>query len=117
MDGWRRSLCRQNCSLSWGRSSKSKLCPHEAALTCGCRVYNHRMSKFDDLEKQARALYANEKAALVRVLIDELDPRSDPGVDQLWLEEARRRYAAYRSGEMHSIPGDDAMARARSRLR
>jgi len=75
------------------------------------------MSKFDDLEKQARALSQKEKAALARVLIDELDPVSDPGVEELWLEEARRRYDAYRRGEMHSTPGDEAMARARSRLR
>jgi putative addiction module component (TIGR02574 family) len=75
------------------------------------------MGKFDDLEKQARALSRKEKAALARVLIDELDPISDPGVEDLWLEEARRRYDAYRQGEMQSAPGDEAMARARSRLR
>ena len=75
------------------------------------------MGKFDDLEKQARALSRKEKAALARVLIDELDPVCDPGVEELWLEEARRRYDAYRRAEMHSMPGDEAMARARSRLR
>jgi putative addiction module component (TIGR02574 family) len=75
------------------------------------------MSKFDDLENQARALSPKEKAALARVLIDELDPVSDPGVEELWLAEAHRRYEAYRRGEMPSIPGEEAMARARSRLR
>jgi len=74
-------------------------------------------SQFDDVEKQARALSRPEKAALARVLIDELDPVTEPGVDELWLEEARRRYDAYRRGEMQSVPGDEAMARARSRLR
>ena len=54
---------------------------------------------------------------MARVLIDELDPVNEPGVDELWLEEARRRYDAYRRGEMQSIPGDEAMVRARSRLR
>ena len=80
--------------------------------------YNLDMSsKFDDLEKQARALSREEKAALARVLIEELDPVKEPGVDELWLEEARRRYDAYRRGEMKAVPGDEAMARARSRLR
>ena len=74
-------------------------------------------SLFDDLEKRARALSREEKAALARVLIDELDPVNEPGVDELWLEEARRRYDAYCRGEMPSVPGDEAMARARSRLR
>ena len=74
-------------------------------------------SQFDDLEKRARALSREEKAALARVLIDELDPVNEPGVEELWLEEARRRYDTYRKGEIQSIPGDEAMARARSRLR
>ena len=74
-------------------------------------------SQFDDLEKQARSLSREEKVALARVLIDELDPVNEPGVDELWLEEARRRYDAYRRGEMQSISGDEAMARARNRLR
>ena len=74
-------------------------------------------SQFDDLEKRARSLSREEKAALARVLIDELDPVNEPGVDELWLEEAHRRYDAYRRGEMQATPGDEAMVRARSRLR
>jgi hypothetical protein len=75
------------------------------------------MSKFDDLEKQARALPTDQKAALARSLIDDLDDRSDADVERLWLEEARRRYEAYRRGDTPSVPGDEAMARARQRLR
>ena len=74
-------------------------------------------SQFDDLEKRVRALSREEKAALARVLIDELDPVQEPGVEELWLEEARRRYDAYRRGETPSLPGDEVMARARDRLR
>jgi hypothetical protein len=72
---------------------------------------------FDDLEKRAKSLSREEKAALARVLIDELDPVSDPAVEALWLEEARRRYDAYRRREIQSVPGEEAMARARSRLK
>lgn len=75
------------------------------------------MSKFDDVQRQARALPANEKAALVRTLIDDLDQMRDEGVEQLWLDEARRRYDAYRRGDISSVAGDDAMASARKRLR
>jgi hypothetical protein len=56
-------------------------------------------SDFDDLEKQAR------------------DPSNESAVDEAWLEEALRRYDAYCRGEMQSVPGDEAMARARNRLR
>jgi hypothetical protein len=75
------------------------------------------MSAFDDIEQQARALPPRDKAKLARILIDELDPDADPGVEQLWLEEARRRHTAYRQGDMHPDPGYEAIARARSRLR
>lgn len=74
-------------------------------------------SQFDDLKKQVRALPASEKAALVRVLIDELDPQRDPDVEELWLEEAERRYAQYLRGEVDAIPGDEVMAEARKRLK
>jgi hypothetical protein len=43
-------------------------------------------SQFDDIEKRARALSREEKAALARVLIDELDPVNEPGVEELWLD-------------------------------
>jgi hypothetical protein len=45
------------------------------------------------------------------------DTSKDPGVEKPRLEEARRRYDAYRRGEMPSVPGDEAMSRARSRLK
>jgi len=75
------------------------------------------MSKFDDIAREARALSPKEKAALARVLIDDLDPTSDASVEQLWLEEAQRRYDAYCRGEMDAATGEESMARARKRLR
>jgi putative addiction module component (TIGR02574 family) len=74
-------------------------------------------SQFDDLAKRIRALSAGEKAALVRELIDDLDPAQDPDVEKLWLEEAERRYAQYLRGEVDAIPGDEVMAEARKRLK
>jgi putative addiction module component (TIGR02574 family) len=75
------------------------------------------MGKFDDLKREARALPSDEKAALARTLIDDLDQVHDEGIEQLWLDEARRRYDAYRQGDMPSVDGDEAMTRARNRAR
>jgi hypothetical protein len=36
--------------------------------------------------------------------------------EQLWIEEAQRRYDAYLKGDLKSHAGDDVMARARARL-
>ena len=46
---------------------------------------------FEELERHARALTVEEKAALARILIEELDTTVDPNAEQLWLEEAQRR--------------------------
>lgn len=71
---------------------------------------------FDELEKHARALSTEEKAALARILIEELDTTIDPDADRLWLEEAQRRYNAFLGGEIEARPGDEVMQRARDRL-
>lgn len=70
----------------------------------------------DDLERQARALTLREKATLARILIEELDPALDAEVEQLWIAEAQRRYNAFLNGELEALPGDEVMARARSRV-
>jgi putative addiction module component (TIGR02574 family) len=72
---------------------------------------------FQDLAMQVTALPVEEKAALARLLIEQLDPSVDANVEQLWIDEAQRRYDAYQKGELDSRPGDEAMARARNRLK
>jgi len=71
---------------------------------------------FDDIERQARLLPLKQKAALARLLIDELDASVDADVEQLWIDEAQRRYDAYLRGELEALPGDDVMNRARKAL-
>jgi len=71
---------------------------------------------FEEMKKHARALSLEEKAALVRILIEELDTTIDPDADRLWLEEAQRRYDAFLRGEIKAHQGDEVMQRARNRL-
>lgn len=70
----------------------------------------------DDLQRQALALTPQEKATLARILIEGLDPTLDSEVEQVWIAEAQRRYQAYLNGELEALPGDEVMAKARSRL-
>jgi len=72
---------------------------------------------FDDIEKQARSLPLKEKAALARVLIEELDASIDVDAEKLWIDEAQRRHDSYLKGELEALPGDDVMARARNRIK
>ena len=72
---------------------------------------------FSDIERLARALPVKEKAALARLLIEELDQSVDADTEQLWIAEAQRRYDAYLKGELEALPGDEVMARARNRIK
>ena len=73
-------------------------------------------TSFKELKKKARALTSKEKATLARILIEELDSSTDENVEQLWIEEAERRYQAYKAGELTVRPGDEVMRKARQRL-
>ena len=70
-----------------------------------------------DLRKELDKLNPKQKAELARTLIDSLDDDLDEDVEQLWLDEATRRYEAYRRGELSSRPSADVFARVRARLR
>ncbi len=70
-----------------------------------------------ELEKKVRALDSREKAALARTLIEDLDENPDDDAELIWFEEAQRRYQAYKSGEFRSVPGEEAMLRARNCLK
>ena len=74
-------------------------------------------TQLEDIQKQVRSLAPNEKAALARLLIEELDQTFDGDVEQLWIDEAQRRYQAYLKGEIKAQPGDEVMTRARARLK
>lgn len=74
-------------------------------------------SNFKKLEKEVRALSFREKAVLTRMLIEDLDPTVDENVEELWIEEAQRRYEAYRAGNLKAVLGEEAIRRARKRLK
>jgi len=82
-----------------------------------CYVICDMSTHFNDIERQARSLPVKEKAALARLLIEDLDTSVDADADQLWLDEAQRRYDAYLKGELEALPGDDVMTRARNRIK
>jgi hypothetical protein len=70
-----------------------------------------------ELEEELAHLTTEEKAAVARSLIDALDEKWDEDVERLWMEEAERRYAAYRRGEVTTNLASDVFSRVRERLR
>lgn len=66
------------------------------------------MTNVDVLE-QALKLPSNERFIVLEGLLKSLDV-PDPEIDQIWSEEAEKRLAAYRNGDLRGIPIEEVFA-------
>ena len=70
-----------------------------------------------ECESQALNLQAKERAVLAEHLIDSLDSLNDAENEQLWLEEADKRYQEYKRGNIPARLAEDVLYDARSAIR
>ena len=70
-----------------------------------------------DCEAQALQLPPAERAALAERLISSLDSLDDAQNEQLWLDEADRRYREYKKGNIPARPAEDVLRDARATIR
>jgi hypothetical protein len=68
----------------------------------------------EELKREALKLDSSSRASLARELLESLDDLPEPEVERLWLEEAERRRAAVKSGDVVPIPMDEVFAGARA---
>ena len=73
--------------------------------------------KLSEVEYDAMQLSSRERALLVARLLATLDPGEDVDAEELWLEEAERRYKEYRAGSIASKPAERAFEDAKERLK
>ena len=69
-----------------------------------------------ELEEKVRALSPGDKAALIRVLIGELDGPPEPGVEEAWIAEAKRRHQELLDGRVKGVPGEQVFENVRALL-
>jgi len=69
-----------------------------------------------DIEQEIRSLSDDDKIALLRSLIAELDAPADPNVERAWLETSQRRYRELLEGKVKSVPDTLVFDRLRTRL-
>ena len=69
-----------------------------------------------ELEEKVRALSQSDKAALIRVLIGELDGPPEPGVEEDWIAEAKRRHQELLDGRVKGVPGEQVFENVRALL-
>lgn len=67
-----------------------------------------------ELAEKIQTLSDAEKLGLVDSILMQLD-RPDPKIDRVWAEEARKRWQAYKSGELETVSYDEAMSKYRAK--
>ena len=70
-----------------------------------------------DIAAEALELPLTARAELASQLLESLDDLSEEESDQLWAQEAERRYAEYKAGRIEAVPSEEVFARLRSRTR
>jgi putative addiction module component (TIGR02574 family) len=69
----------------------------------------------EQILKQALALTAQERAALVEQLLATFQTPPDPHIDELWAREAEDRLDAYDRGELKTVPAEEVFSRIKQR--
>lgn len=68
-----------------------------------------------DITAELLELPLTARAELASELLNSLDDLSEEETEQLWAQEAERRYADYKAGNIEAIPAEEVFARLRSR--
>ena len=66
----------------------------------------------DKLTAEIQALPDTEKLQLVDAILQDLD-KPDPEIDRVWADEARKRWAACKAGEVPTVDYETVMAKHR----
>ena len=68
-----------------------------------------------DIAAEALELPVSARAELAGQLLDSLDDLSEEENERLWANEAARRYAEYKAGNIQGVDAEEVFARLRSR--
>lgn len=69
------------------------------------------------LQSKAMKLSLKDRGKLAAALLASLDEADPKEVENMWLDEAEKRYQNLLAGRAKLVPADDAVARARKALR
>jgi hypothetical protein len=65
-------------------------------------------TRAENLVSEIKSLPDEEKLKVLDALLTELD-RRDSEVDQIWVREARKRWSAYKAGEVATVSYQELM--------
>ena len=73
-------------------------------------------SVLEKCTQEAKKLSLQERAMLIKNLIESLDDLDEFNLEQLWCKEASRRLQEFRSGNIEARPGEYVFHDARKKL-
>lgn len=71
----------------------------------------------EQLAEEAMNLPAEARARLADILVESLDADELGRIDRLWIAEAKRRRDEVRSGQVETVPGEEALQKVRDLVR
>lgn len=73
-------------------------------------------TELEKCEQQAKNLPLQDRAVLIKRLIEGLDDLDEQDLERLWLQEATRRFQEFKAGNIQARPSDEIFCDARTRL-
>ena len=72
--------------------------------------------QLQNIEAQALQLSATEREVLAERLLTSVENETLSDIEQAWIEEAEKRYLAYKQGVSKGIPGEQIFRQIREEL-
>ena len=75
-------------------------------------------SNINEISKKALELSARDRALLIRQLLESLDDGDEEeNAEELWIDEAKRRYDRYKLGKTSEKPAKQVIENAKTKLK
>ena len=75
-------------------------------------------SNINEIGKKALELSAHDRALLIRQLLESLEEGDEEeSAEELWIDEAKRRYNRYKQGKTSERPANQVLDNAKSNLK
>jgi hypothetical protein len=71
------------------------------------------MRSIEQLTEEILSLPSESRAFLADKLVESLEFDTDPAIQKIWIDEAKKRRDEVRDGLVQPIPGEEALAQVR----
>ena len=81
-------------------------------------MYGKMTSNINEIGKKALELSARDRALLIRQLLESLEGgEEEENAEELWIDEAKRRYDRYKQGKTSEKPANQVLKNAKANLK